>query len=101
MTEEFRLPARDILGRTLRKGDWARLVALPLDLDEGPADTRRVFRRALGLTFRVEGFDRYGFIELDLTKKVAFLEFIWVEPYLLERTRSRRGKVKDGRGVSR
>jgi len=32
---------------------------------------RRVFRRALGLTFRVESFGRYGYVELDLTKKVA------------------------------
>jgi len=35
---------------------------------------RRVFRRALGLTFRVESFGRYGYVELDLTKKVAHLD---------------------------
>ena len=53
---------------------------------------RRVFRRALGLTFRIESFGRYGYVELDLTKKVADLEFIYVEPYLLRRTRTRRAR---------
>jgi AraC-like DNA-binding protein len=88
----MKVPPVDVLGRKLRKGDWARLIALPSDLNKSPAHVRRVFRRALGLTFRVDGFGRYGHVELDLTKKVAHLEFIWVEPNLLRRTRTRRAK---------
>ncbi len=88
----MKLPPFDVLGRRLRKGDWARLIALPDDLNKSPVPVRRVFRRALGLTFRVDGFGRYGHVELDLTKKVAHLEFIWVEPYLLRRTRTRNAK---------
>jgi len=88
----MKLAPVDVLGRRLRKGDWARLIALPSDLRKSPAPVRRVFRRALGLTFRVEGFGRYGYVELDLTKKVAHLEFIYVEPYLLQRTRTRHAK---------
>ncbi len=88
----MKLAPVDVLGRRLRKGDWARLIALPSDLNKSPAPVRRVFRRAFGLTFRVEGFGRYGYAELDLTKKVAHLEFIYVEPYLLRRTRTRRAK---------
>ena len=80
------------MGRRLHRGDWARLVALPSDLSKSPAEVRRAFRRALGLTFRVEGFSRYGYAELDLTNKVARLEFIWVEPHLLRRTRTRASK---------
>ena len=88
----MRLAPFDVLGRRLRKGDWARLVALPSDLNKSPAEVQRVFRRALGLTFRVEGFSRYGYVELDLTKKVAHLEFIWVEPHSLRRTRTHASK---------
>ena len=86
----MKLPPIDVLGRKLRKGDWARLIALPSDLNTCPAHVRRVFRRALGLTFRVDGFGRYGHVELDLTEKVAHLEFIHVEPTLLRRTRTKR-----------
>jgi hypothetical protein len=88
----MKLPPIDVLGRGLRRGDWARLIALPSDLNTCPAHVRRVFRRALGLTFRIDGFGRYGHVELDLTKKVAHLEFIWVEPHLLRRTRTRCAK---------
>ena len=94
----MKLAPVDVLGRTLRKGDWARLIALPPDITKSPAQVRRVFKRALGLTFRVDGFGRYGHVELDLTKKVAHLEFIYVEPYLLRRTRTRGAK---GRRLTR
>jgi hypothetical protein len=49
-----------------------------------------VFRRALGKTFRVEGFGLYGHVELDLTAKVARLETIWVEPAHVAGTRQDR-----------
>jgi hypothetical protein len=52
-----------------------------------PPASRRAFRKALGLTFRIEAFNRYGLAELDLSRKVAKLETIWVEPEFLRRTR--------------
>jgi hypothetical protein len=92
----MRSRAVDELGRPLHVGDWVRLVALPPKQGHWPPATRRVFRRALGLTFRIEGFGRYGHAELDLSRKVARLETIWVEPWLLRRTRTRRKRSEPG-----
>ena len=62
-------------------------------MSRSPAGTRRAFRKALGLTFRIEAFNRYGLAELDLTWKVAKLETIWVEPECLRRTRRARRRA--------
>lgn len=80
----------DRLGRPIRRGDWVRLVALPAPVASAPPETRRVARAALGRTFRVEGFGRYGHVELDLTQKVARFHTIWVEPDCLVVSRRRR-----------
>jgi hypothetical protein len=53
-----------------------------------------VFRKALGKTFRIEAFDEYGQAELDLSRKVAKLNTIWVEPEHLLRFRRGRGRTR-------
>ena len=89
----MRLKAIDEAGRPIRIGDWVRLMCLPPGVSRSPAATRRAFRKALGLTFRIEAFNRYGLAELDLTRKVAKLESIWVEPDCLRRTRRARRRA--------
>jgi hypothetical protein len=85
-TDFDRYAPLDDAGRDLRVGDWVRLVKLP-DLTGMPPETHDVFARALGKTFRIEWFDRHGLAHLDLTKKVARLHSVFVEPFLLHRTR--------------
>ena len=77
----------DCTGRELFVGDWVRLIAVPPSVASGPRDTRRVFALALKKTFRIESFNQFGFAELNLSRKVARLHFIWVEPEYLERSR--------------
>ena len=83
-------PPIDQQGRALEIGDWVRVVAVPPEVDGAPPKTQAAFARALGLTFRVESFNPFGLVELDLTNKVAWGESIWVEPPYLRRTRRRR-----------
>lgn len=64
-------------------GDWVRLVEIPPGIERMPEETQIVFERALGKTFKIEDFDEYGHAELDLTKKVAKYNTIWVEPHFL------------------
>ena len=60
-----------------RAGDWVRIVSIPADLpDAAGIGTPEVFKRAKGKTFRIEGFNRYGFIELVVSKRGT----IWIEP---------------------
>ena len=89
----MRLKPLDQAGRDLRVGDWVRFTRLPPDTSRMPTESRRAFRKALGLTFRIEAFSRYGFAELDLSRKVAWGETIWVEPEFLLRTRRSRGRA--------
>lgn len=64
-------------------------MKIPSDLDDASGiGTPRVFREALGRRFRVEGFDRYGFVELKVTKD----DTIWIEPEFLLLERSTRAK---------
>lgn len=67
--------------KKLDVGDWVRLAEIPPG--KMPEETRIVFEKALGKTFKIENFDEYGCAELDLTKKVAKYNSIWVEPYFL------------------
>ncbi len=74
----------DKLGRTIRIGDWVRLAMIPPSITNMPLETRLVFKKALGKTFRIESFNAYNLAELDLSKKVIENNWIWVEPeYLL------------------
>ena len=70
-------------GKKINPGDWVRLVEVPPDVANAPEETQIVFAKALGKTFRIEGFNRYGLAEFDLTKKVAKYDSIWVEPHFL------------------
>ena len=84
----------DQSGRVMEVGDWVRLVAIPPGVKQGPRETRAIFRRALGQTFKVQAFDEYGHAELDLSRKVARLNTIWVEPGYLGLHRRKRKSVK-------
>ena len=83
----------DQAGNLLAVGDWVRVVQVPPGVAQAPRETRSVFRRAVGKTFRVEGFNEYGLAELNLSKKVAKGHIIWVEPAFLSRSRRRRKPV--------
>jgi hypothetical protein len=58
-----------------RIGDFVEITRIPIDLSDGAKiGTPHVFKRALGGIFRVEGFDRYGHLELQVTKR----DTIWI-----------------------
>jgi hypothetical protein len=90
MAEPFFLQPVDGLGRAIEIGDWVRLVKIPPGLATMPRATQAVFRKALGKTFKVEGFNNVGLAELDLTRKVAKFNTIWVEPDCLQISRKKR-----------
>lgn len=73
----------DKSGKKINIGDWVRLVEIPNDISQAPEETKAVFKNALGKTFKIENFNEYGLAELDLTKKVANFNIIWVEPHFL------------------
>jgi hypothetical protein len=80
----LKLLRKDKLSRSIRVGDWVRLVIIPPSIVDMPRETRLVFKRAIRKTFRIESFNEYNLAELDLSKKVARNNSIWVEPeYLL------------------
>lgn len=90
MPELFYLQPLDRQGRTIEIGDWVRLIRIPPALAAMPRATKVVFRKALGKTFKVEGFNPVGMAELDLTQKVAKFNTIWVEPDCLQISRKKR-----------
>jgi len=73
----------DKINKEISVGDWVRLVEIPPGISKMPEETQIVFDNALGKTFKIENFDEYGHAELDLTKKVARFNTIWVEPHFL------------------
>ena len=78
------LSRKDRLSRSIRVGDWVRLVEIPPSIADMPHETQLVFKQAFGKTFRIESFNEYNLAELNLSKKVARNHYIWVEPeYLL------------------
>lgn len=72
-------------------GDLIRVVKIPSDLhDAARIGTPEVFRRALGNTFRIEGFDEHGHLELVVAERRASegryaSDTIWIEPEFVER----------------
>ena len=71
-------------------GDTIRVVGIPPGLhDAGGIGTPEVFRDAVGQTFRIEGFDDHGNLELQVWRtdsphapKVP--DTIWIEPEFVE-----------------
>ena len=89
----------------LTAGDRVRVLDVPANLkapgyDTKDADRREMrtaelFRFCLGREFTVRGFDKFGYVELEVHKNRAVraefgLNTIWIEPELLKRVR--RGK---------
>ena len=70
-------------------GDRVTDTKLPPNLDDrAEIDTPGAFQRVLGKTFRVEGIDAYGHLELEITKH----ETIWIEPEFVSLARKSRGE---------
>jgi hypothetical protein len=71
-------------------GDTVRVVGIPPGLhDAAEIGTPEVFRDAVGKTFRVEGFDEHGNLELevwrtDLPDASKVPDTIWIEPGFVE-----------------
>jgi hypothetical protein len=71
-------------------GDTIRVVGIPPGLhDAAEIGTPEVFRDAVGKTFRVEGFDEHGNLELevwrtDLSNTQSVPDTIWIEPEFVE-----------------
>ena len=76
----------DAAGRSIRVGDWVRVVAIPESIARMSRATKRAFSRAVGRTFQIEAFDESGCAELDLTGKVG-PDTIWIEPSCVQRFR--------------
>ncbi len=67
------------------------MVIIPPSVKDMPRETRSAFRKALGKTFKIISFTEYNLAELDIGKKVAKYNWIWVEPeYLLLFRRKKR-----------
>ena len=71
-------------------GDTIRVVGIPPRLhDAAEIGTPEVFRDAVGKTFRIEGFDEHGNLELevwrtDLSGVPKVPDTIWIEPEFVE-----------------
>jgi GNAT superfamily N-acetyltransferase len=78
------------LAGELRVGDFVRIIQIPNGLtDAAGIGTPDVFKRALGKSFRIEGFDLYGHIELIVSRR----DTIWIEPeFVVPVWRSSRNK---------
>ena len=80
----------EMKAKKFKVGGRVKVVKIPPGLtDPAGIDTPGVFKRALGKTFRIEGFGKYGHLRL----KVGNLNTIWIEPefvVLVERKRKSR-----------
>ena len=75
--------------RKFRVGDRVRLNTLPPNIETMPHETQQVFKLSIGKVFKVEGFGRYGHVELQVGPEIdamvsGFMNTIWVEPECLE-----------------
>ena len=76
----------DADGRDLAIGDWVRVIAVPVSVSTMPSESKEAFSKAVGHTFQIAEFDGYGFVEIDFWPKLGY-DSIWLEPYLVRRTR--------------
>ncbi len=86
----------DKKGRSLEIGDWVRIIDLPPTISDLPVETRKVFGKSLGNTFKIEGFGRYGHLELEVWKKLKLegMDTIYIEPFCVLRSRRRKKVVQ-------
>ncbi len=79
-------------------GDRVTVTKLPPNLrGEGGMDTPGVFRRALGQTFRIQGVDDYGHLELVVAERKPTpatyqSDTIWIDPEFVALARKSRAK---------
>ena len=53
--------------RSFKVGDRVRVLQVPPSVEEKmPEETRQVFRRCVGQVLRIDGFGRYGHLELKV-----------------------------------
>ena len=82
----------DINGKSLQVGDWVRVIAVPLSIQNMPDDSKEAFARAVGETLQIVSFNEIGCLELDFWPKLGY-DTIWLEPYCVQRFR--KNIVKD------
>jgi hypothetical protein len=82
----MKLAPCDIEGKDLKIGDWVRVLAVPISIQNMPDDTKRAFSKAVGETLQIESFNDIGCLELDFWPKLG-LDTIWLEPYCVKRFR--------------
>ena len=69
-----------------RVGDLVTVMQVPPDLDDSAGiGTPEIFQRALGKTLRIDGFGRYGHLELNVLDGGSQApdychHTIWIEP---------------------
>jgi hypothetical protein len=94
-TTSFKLPRRDVRGRTLQVGDVVRIVGVP-DLSRMSASgiraSRPVFAHLLGSYKRIAAFDDSGRAELSFRIRAGRhrgVHWVWIEPFLLSKRQQR------------
>jgi len=101
-------------GRKFKVGGRVRIIEIPEDLKSPDYDskhdteepkfrTAELFRFCIGREFTVQGFGRYGHVELDVSdddpgvrKKFGKSHTIWIEPEFLEQVSTRK-KMQRGK----
>jgi hypothetical protein len=79
-------PRVDADGNALAVGDSVLVLAAPADLAKSPPDTQVAFSRAVGQVIPIQGFNEYGFVELEMTPpRFRNWDSIWMEPFLLRK----------------
>lgn len=82
----MKLDPIDINGKSLQVGDWVKVIAVPLSIQNMPDDSKEAFSRAVGETLQIESFNEIGCLELDFWPKLG-CDTIWLEPYCVKRFR--------------
>lgn len=78
--------AIDANGKSLKLGDWIRVISVPLSISQMPQDSKDAFGKAVGETLQIAGFREDGCLELEFYPKLG-LDTIWLEPFCCIRFR--------------
>ena len=71
-------------------GDRVRVLRVPPAVEQQmPEETRQIFRRCVGHILRIDGFDDYGGLELNVREDGSQADdyrehTIWIEPEFVE-----------------